>query len=744
MLDLFFGRRRRGQRTRSITKSSANSSDEDADEVEEYEEEGEEEEQDEEDDEEEGTGDIEYDVETAAEARIGSADAVDAASPLHAQQDEQGFTKTRSIWSTDLVEEPEERIADFKKEPSHMPHHCTDVGCFFLFVLCLATLGFILSYASKHGDIRRLYHGLSFHGKLCGIDVPESYLYWCQGLDGSGLLDLAHPTCVASCPDSSTTVSSCYNSTIGDMLMVRDYPTYVFAGRLCMPRDSWLTSQVARTPLAHDLLQVSQIFRAWKPLLISGVLAFVLGYAYLFFLNMAVGHLMWASMAILIVLPTTGGVYLLAAGSDHGLDGIKGTGDAHWDTILGLSALVLGMAFLFIACCRRKSIDMAIGCIEAACECIVDLPSILLEPLITLVFKSTFLVAMLLGFFWLLSCGQVKDHGMYRTLEYSDTERMYIWYYVFMMIWVSELCSAMSQFVLSYVTQRWYFTPYRKGCIGRGKVNLPGFAILQAYGIGACCHIGSLAFGAVVIAFTRVLRMALAYIGRESSAAGNCCAACLAKVAFCCLTCCEGCIQFLNKNAYMDIALHSSTFCVAARRANALIAGEVTALGALEGACWIFQIGGLGAITGLGALLTFFMVRHTDIYSQPTSEQYVQDPVLMVLVAAVISFLIALVFVISFDTISSTILYCFAIEKQQARVFTGQALEGGCCSVRTKSTAGKPATRSLLRMAHHDVEEGDLHRHCTPSTLQHLLQEHSFQQKIYQDKNLDPDVDFVE
>jgi len=388
---------------------------------------------------------------------------------------------------------------------------------------------------------------------------------------------------------------------------------------------------------------------------------------------------------------------------------------------------------------------MAIGCIEAACECIVDLPSILLEPLITLVFKSIFLVTMLLGFFWLLSCGEVKDHGMYRTLEYSDTERIYIWYYVFMMIWVSELCSAMSHFVLSYVTERWYFTPYRKGCIGRGKVDLPGFAILQAYSVGILFHLGSLAFGAVVIAFIRVLRMALAYVGRESSASGNCCSACLAKVAFCCLTCCEGCLQFLNKNAYMDIALHSSTFCVAARRANALIAGEVTALGALEGACWIFQIGGLGAITGLGALLTFFMVRHTDIYSEPTSEQYVQDPVLMVLVAAVISFLIALVFVISFDTISSTILYCFAIEKQQAREFTGQALEGGY-SVSTKSTVGKPATRSLLRMAHHDLEEGDneLHRGCTPSTLEHLLKEQSYQHEIYQEPRLKPDVDIVE
>lgn len=748
MIELFFGRRKRGRRS---VVNPASSDSEEADEFEEYEEEEEEEE--EEDDENEADSPCsKRSVSSDAGMRQISADhAADLrhiyaahASQRSVQQDvasdlelkgsqamfPSGGIASASKWhrpavSERLVLRSEEREASGKNGLGRLPHQCTDVGCLFLFAFCLAALGLIVSYASEHGDIRRLYHGLSFHGKLCGIDVPESYLYWCQGIDGTGLLDLAHPTCVASCPKGDDTVSRCYNATMGQMLLVKDYPTYVFAGRLCMPKDSWLTDQVSRTPLTHDLLQVSQILRAWKPLVISGVLAFVLGYAYLFFLNFAVGHLMWASMVVLTVLPISGGIYLLSAAADHGIDGIKGSGDGHWDAIVGLSAVVLGICFLLIACCRRRSIDMAIGCIEAACECIVDLPSVLLEPLITLFFKCIFLVTMLFGFFWLLSCGTLKDHGMYRSLEYSDKEKVYIVYYVFMMIWVNELCSAMSHFVLAFITQRWYFTPYQRGCIGREKADLPVFAILQAYRIGLCFHLGSLAFGAVVIAFVRVLRMALAYVAKNADESGNCIAACLAKAAFCCLTCCEGCLQFLNKNAYMDIALYSSNFCIAAQRANALIAGEITAVGALTGACWIFQCGGVGAITGLGALFTFLMVRHTDIYNQPTSEQYVQDPVLMVVVAAVISFLIALVFVISFETISSTILYCFAIEKQQVRVFTGQVPERGY-SVSTKNTAGKPATRSLLRLLQHDLEEDDdspTKRECTPSTLQHLLQE---------------------
>jgi len=347
---------------------------------------------------------------------------------------------------------------------------------------------------------------------------------------------------------------------------------------------------------------------------------------------------------------------------------------------------------------------------------------------VTLAFKALSLGAMLAGFLWLLSCGKVVNHGLlnYRSLEYTDTEKFLIVYYIFMMIWVNELWSALSHFAIAYVVQRWYFTPYgRNSCVGRSKWGLPAFAIVRGFIVGLCYHLGTLAFGAVMIAFVRVIRMGLAYLEKLSSDTGNCIGACIAKVLFCCLWCFESCLSFINKNAYMDVALHSSSFCEAAQRSTAIITNEVTALGALMGACWTFQLGGLGAITGLGALFTGLMVRHVDIYSDPTSEYYVQDPLLLTIFAAVISFVIALAFMIGFDTVSCTILYCFAIEKHQARTFTGKPMT-------VIDARGKPRTSFLLQLASaaeegHDsdseLQGGARPRSCTPVTLQHLLQE---------------------
>jgi hypothetical protein len=602
-------------------------------------------------------------------------------------------------------------------------HHCTDLACIVVLILALAGLGMVTHYGHRHGDIGRLFHGLNFKGDLCGIDVPEPYLYWCL-TRGDGLLDLGHPICVSSCPSGNSTLTQCFNGTSTSFVLIRDYPSYPFAGRLCMPVDSWLTSQVKQTPLAHDILYLSQIARAWQPLLVSAGLALLLGYAYLLFLNVAVGQLIWLCMTILVAVFVTGGGYLVSKSVHGGLDGKSGTGDAQWDLLFGVVCILLGVSSLVTACCRKTSLNMAIGCIEAACECIFDLPSLLLEPLVTLSLKAVTLCPMLAGFVWLLSCGKVINHGLYRSLEYTHKEKVFIVYYIFMMIWINELWSALSHFAIAYVTQRWYFTPYgHKSCTGRSKWGLPTFAILRGFSIGLFFHLGTLAFGAVVIAFARVLRIGIGYLEKLASDTGNCVGACIARVLFCCLWCFESCLEFMNKNAYIDVALHSSNFCAAAQRASTVVVHEMASLGALMGACWTVQLGGLGAITGLGALLTGLMVSHMEAYSQPTSEYYVQDPILLTIVAAVISFLVALAFMMGFDTVSCTILYCFAVEKNQARDVTGKAPQTTVIDAR-----GKPRTRSLLQMASVEDQGGDdlpngVKRHYIPSTLKHLLHE---------------------
>merc|ERR1712178_517792 len=148
--------------------------------------------------------------------------------------------------------------------------------------------------------------------------------------------------------------------------------------------------------------------------------------------------------------------------------------------------------------------------------------------------------------------------------------------------------------------QLWYFTP-----IINDRKDAPTFPLLRGYYIGTCFHLGSLAFGSLVVTLLSVVRLGFGTLAQAAEGEGNPCLLVLAKCLFCCVSCYERCIEFLNKNAYMDIAINSTTFCTAAQNALQIIGSEISAVAFLNGATWIFKIAGYALITGSGTFLVW-------------------------------------------------------------------------------------------------------------------------------------------
>jgi len=117
----------------------------------------------------------------------------------------------------------------------------------------------------------------------------------------------------------------------------------------------------------------------------------------------------------------------------------------------------------------------------------------------------------------------------------------------------------------------------------------------------------------------------------------------------------------------MDVAINSSDFCHAARRAMRVIVEQAATIAILNGATWIFFIAGLGTITAAGAYITFIAVKGLPYFSDAEKypATYVAEPVPVTVAAGIISAIIAWSFLIVFDTVSDTVLYCFAIEKKR-------------------------------------------------------------------------------
>jgi hypothetical protein len=239
--------------------------------------------------------------------------------------------------------------------------------------------------------------------------------------------------------------------------------------------------------------------------------------------------------------------------------------------------------------------------------------------------------------------------------------------------WILFTLTATSQFVVSYAVAVWYFTPYERDHQGTEHKRAPRCALLRGYW-HAIFHFGSLAFGGLIISIFFLFRGFLGLVAQAAETQGNTVLEILARCCLCCVTCWQRCFQFLNKNAYMDIAINSTTFCTGARNAVKVIMEVLPTVGALHGSTWVLKISGWLLITSSGTWLMWILVRNLWWFNNVESSWYVNDPVTVCFLAALVCFVIAVGFMIVFDMVADTVLYCYATElrrKQRGQILPG-------------------------------------------------------------------------
>jgi len=587
------------------------------------------------------------------------------------------------------------------------PRACTDVACCLFFTFCCGLFGAVCWYAFAFGDPYKYISLPDWQGNFCGVGAPvvdRPYLYFCQ--DDSGRLNYTTPICLASCPDPAPGIITQTQCPRGVGV---DYPSRIWGGLLCMPRDHAVIRNTAGAAVPHAqmikdvakatfdnptisrLMEIAEIPKAWQPLAISGVSSIMLALAYLTFLDKAAFCLLWAGIALLIVIPGTLGGYFLYCAQNGGADGLPSTGDSKADVFAGLICFAISLAFFCVAFCVASSVDKAIDAIKASAECVREMPTLLFQPLLVLCFKLPTLIFLVYGFCYLASVvHQISEEefstvtgydtsavheylGTYVTLEYDHKEYVFLAFYGIMCVWILEIMTAMSSFMVSYATQSWFFSYHRPSyTMSR---STPCLGTCEGLLVGLRYHLGTFAFGALIITVVRLPRLVFGLVSRRNPLLQSDCV----KVIQCCLDCYERWLRYMHKAAYMQVAMHGDNFCNAAWGVMEVLYNEATTASIMHGATWIFQLTGLGGITAGGAYITYLMVTHMPVYSSPESEYYIQDPLFLVLVASWISFSVAMPFMLIFGQVSDTILFCFAADTSMLSKDAGFAtmLEGG-------------------------------------------------------------------
>merc|ERR1711871_494151 len=176
-------------------------------------------------------------------------------------------------------------------------------------------------------------------------------------------------------------------------------------------------------------------------------------------------------------------------------------------------------------------------------------------------------------------------------------------------------------------------------------------------------HIGSVAFGSLIIAIIKFIRAVVAYIQSKANAAAGKAGAIgkLVKVVLCAIQCCiwcmEKCMKFINRNAYILIAIHGISFCTAAKRAFFLILRNIARIGAVAVLSTIFLFLGKMFICGLPTAVAMYILVMNE-------ETAVDAPMMPLFITAGICYLIGTSMMAVYGMTIDTMLICFVGDEE--------------------------------------------------------------------------------
>eukprot|EP00930_Biecheleria_cincta_P045470 TRINITY_DN31333_c0_g1_i1.p1 TRINITY_DN31333_c0_g1~~TRINITY_DN31333_c0_g1_i1.p1 ORF type:complete len:700 (-),score=71.44 TRINITY_DN31333_c0_g1_i1:291-2390(-) len=592
---------------------------------------------------------------------------------------------------------------------------CTDLPCLVIFFAYLAGMVAITKWAIENGNPRRLTHGFNYQGELCGVDAPvlsKPLVYWCGagGVQDNGhpvKLDTQFPICVESCPQSFDTEMACLGveevkvSTEGEEPYVTrvteitqstikqmSYPTMEFSGMYCVPHfikehvlgDDSLTMQLLGKdgPLGSTYKRLAGAFgglhRCWLVLVCAIPFAVLVSYMYLFLLRFMAYPAVIISLVCLVLSILSLGIYFVLG------EILEGDMLVKWhetnflfkmfdSEFAGTASKVVGIVFIVLGCllacgltAMREAMQIAAGCVAAACECMFSMPAMLVQPAIEAVTKVIVILSLLGGLIMLLSTAEMKPEmmdvkgqivgGLRRTFTFTAEQWGMTAYYVFGMLWLTELFNSLSQFVVAYAVILWYYHPKPKG-FG------PSMPLIRGFTVGMIFHLGTFAFGSFLISTLRGTRIILLWISRAAKAENNSVAACIAGCCACCVTLIQRYVEFITKNAYIDVAISSTSFFTAAQNAHGFITSDSGKVALLYGACYIVTAGVvLGNFLMTGGL-TWLLVTSNERWTDSNSAHYVENPYFVAVLTGCIGASVAMCFMVIFDHCADTLLYVF-------------------------------------------------------------------------------------
>ncbi|XP_077987168.1 choline transporter-like protein 2 isoform X2 [Glandiceps talaboti] len=182
-------------------------------------------------------------------------------------------------------------------------------------------------------------------------------------------------------------------------------------------------------------------------------------------------------------------------------------------------------------------------------------------------------------------------------------------YILFGLFWMMCFCVALGQMVLAGAFASFYWAFHK-------PKDVPTFPVTASLGRALRYHLGSLAFGSLIIAIVKMIRVFLEYVEQKLKGADNKFAKFLIKCLKCCFWCLEKFLKFINKNAYIMIAVYGRSFCTSAKKAFFLLMRNIVRVVVLDKITdFLLFIGKMCVVLGVGVAAFYFFTGKIDWFN---------------------------------------------------------------------------------------------------------------------------------
>merc|ERR1719350_1503496 len=230
-----------------------------------------------------------------------------------------------------------------------------------------------------------------------------------------------------------------------------------------------------------------------------------------------------------------------------------------------------------------------------------------------------------------------------------------------MLFWGLCFCSALGEMVLAGAFSSWYWT--------LKKSDVPALPVLTSIGRTIRYHTGTLAFGSLIIAIIKMIRLMLQHIQDKLEEKGveNPVVKAILCLCKCCFWCLEKFMKFINRNAYILTAIYGSNFCKSAKEAFSLILRNMVRVAVLDKVTDFLLFLGKLVVTSTVALCYFWyfsggLSENVPLDLAEPKLNYYFVPVIVITIGA---YFIASCFFSVYAMAVDTLFLCFLVDMEK-------------------------------------------------------------------------------